>query len=237
MILYCNSDSYGVMSTTKNRYSDFLGEALGASITINNGKSGSCNRRIVRTTLRDLTDIKDTNPLEEILAVICLGSLIRTEWWDEDYKPKPNETDGHFQSLQIHKLNNNKNKPSSNYLKEWFKLFNDEAEQTNLLVDLVLLTTWFKSNDINYIIFAGSNVTYKKNDYSDIFIESFSKKIFNDPHILNINTFSFVQYCLERKHVPFDYDQYQNNGHHGEKAHKDFAEFLLNFYNTTIKKT
>jgi hypothetical protein len=236
MILYCNSDSYGVMSTTTNRYSEFLGKDLSASKIINAGKNGSCNRRIIRTTLRDLIHIKETNPTDNILAVICLGSLIRTEWWDVNYKPANSEFDGHFQSLQIHSNTNNKNKIFTAYLEEWFRLFNDEAEQTNLLTDLVMLTSWLTANDINYIIFAGNSVTYKKIDYADVFIKAVSKKIFNDACILNINNFSFVKYCLDHEHIPFDYKLYGNHGHHGEEAHKDFAKFLLNFYNTKIKK-
>lgn len=236
MILYCNSDSYGVLSTTDLRYSEFLGQALNATSIINNGKSGSCNRRIIRNTLRDLIALRDSNPTEEILAVICLGSLIRTEWWNEEYRPGSKETDGHFQSLQIHSATP-RSKLVSDYLNQWFKIFNDEAEQTNVFVDLVLLTSWLTTNNIKYIIFAGNHVTYKKNNYDDVFIKEFSKKIFNDPYILNINEFSFVQYCLDHNHKPFDYDRYQNNGHHGEEAHQDFAKFLLNFYNTKIKSS
>jgi len=158
MIVYSNSDSYGVESTTNNRYSEFLAKTLNAAV-INSGKSGSCNQRIFRTSIRDLIKLRASEPNKEILALICLGAMYRTEWWDPNYIPKHNETDGHFSSLQIHSLKNN----ATNFAKEWFKLFDDEAEQTNLLMNLVLFTTWLKNNNIKYIIFAGNNVTYKKN--------------------------------------------------------------------------
>ena len=235
MILYSNSDSCGILSTTKNRYPEFLGAELSAKV-FNNGKSGSCNRRIFRNTVRDLISIKESHPEEKILAVICLGSLLRNEWWDEKYIPSYEETDGHFQSFQLHMSPNNTKKQIYKFSQEWYKLYNDEAEQTNMLLDLVLLTTWFKSNNIEYIIFASNNITYKKIDYNDIFIKNFSKLIFQDPNILNINDFSFTKFCLDKNYIPYDFDLYQNYGHHGEEAHKEFADFLLNFYKTNIEK-
>lgn len=40
MLLYCNSDSYGVLSTSENRYSEYLGQLLTANTVINNGIHG-----------------------------------------------------------------------------------------------------------------------------------------------------------------------------------------------------
>jgi len=230
MIVYSNSDSYGVLSTTNNRYSDFLAQDLNAKV-INAGKSGSCNQRIFRTSIRDLIKLRASDPDEEILAVICLGSLSRLEWWDPTYRPKENETDGHFQSLQISSVENN----APPYGKEWFKIFDEEAEQTNLLMNLILFTTWLKNNNIKYIIFVGNNITYKKIAYDDVFIKDFSDQVFNDPAILNINDISFTKYCLNLGHVPYDYNLYQENGHHGESAHRDFSKFLLQLYNRMVK--
>ena len=232
MILYCNSDSYGVCSDTEmrcSRYSEFLAELLKVDQMVNNGLSGACNRRILRTTVRDLIQLKSRYPEQDILSVICLGSLIRNEWWNPEAKTS-NTNDGHYQSFQIHGTNN-KNQPFVRYADEWYRLYDDEAEQTNLLMELVLLTGWLESNQIKYIIFAGNSVTYKKIDYNDVFIKDFADKIFSDRRILNINDFSFVKYCIDRGHRPFDYDQWKNHGHHGEVAHMDFANFLYQYYN------
>ena len=228
MILYCNSDSYGVLSTTRHRYSEFLGKKLSCQQVINNGLSGSCNNRIIRTTVRDLTTIRLQNPKTPILAVICLGSLIRNEWWNLQ-KPVVGN-DGHFESFQIFSATEGAKQAYTSYAKEWYRLYDDEAEQTNLFVQLVLLTGWLKQNQIEYIMFAGNSITYKKIAYDDIFIKEFADKIFSDPAILNINDFSFTKYCLSKGYCPFDYDQWQEHGHHGESAHKDFADFLHDFY-------
>ena len=226
MIVYSNSDSYGVMSTGL-RYSEFLAQALNAK-SINGGKEGSCNQRIFRTTIRDLLKLRqETN--EPILCLLCLGSLIRGEWWNELKKLTPNETDGHFESFQIHAVDFS-NHPARAYMDQWYRVYNDEAVQTDLMLQLTLLTSWLKNNKIEYIVFAGNTITYKKIDYNDVFVKDFATPIFADQNILNLNKFSFVTYCIEHGHKPFDYDQFKEHGHHGEPAHKDFANFLLELY-------
>jgi hypothetical protein len=230
MILYCNSDSYGVLSTTKNRYSDYLGELLNAKIVINNGQPGACNARIIRTTVRDILDIRKNNK-ETVLAVICFGSMIRNEWWNVDKILPDGFTDGHFESFQIHGVKDNRQLPYYQYAQEWYRHYNDEAEQTNFFKELVMLTGFLKDQKINYIMFAGNNLTYKTIDYQDIFIKSFADHIHTDTDILDLNNFSFTQYCLQQNHVPFDQDQWGIHGHHGDLAHLDFAKFLFNHYN------
>ena len=226
MIVYSNSDSYGVMSTGL-RYSEFLAQSLDAKC-INSGKGGSCNQRIFRTTVRDLLKLRQQTD-EPILCVLCLGSMIRGEWWNESKKLMPNESDGHFESFQIHSANT-KDHPICDYMTQWYKLYNDEAAQTDLMLQLTLMTSWFTNNNIEYIVFAGNNITYKKMDYDDIFVKDFATPIFADQNILNLNNFSFVKFCLAQGHIPFDYDKWKEHGHHGESAHRDFANFLLKYY-------
>lgn len=226
MIVYSNSDSYGVLSTGVT-YPKLLADSLNAKV-INAGLPGSCNQRIIRTTVRDLTQLRNKTD-EPVLCLICLGFLMRGEWWDNT-RPSIG-TDGHFRSFQIHASKNIDNNVIQEYMKQWYRVYDDEATQTNLLMELVLLTNWLKSKNIKYIIFAGNNVTYKEIDYNDVFIKDFSSVIFSDKDVLNIHNFSFVKYCCDRGHVPFDFDLYQNHGHHGEAAHKEFANFLLEHYN------
>jgi len=230
MILYCNSDSYGVLSTTKNRYSEYLGELLKTDTVINNGRPGTCNSRIIRTTVRDILDIRKNNN-DSILAVICLGSMIRNEWWNPDKILPEGFNDGHFESFQIHGAGLNRQMPFYRYAQEWYRHYDDEAEQTNLFKELVMLTSFFKQQNVDYLMFAGNNLTYKPMDYQDVFIKSFADYVRSDLNILDLNNFSFTNYCLGQQHVPFDQDQWGINGHHGEAAHKDFAKFLFDYYN------
>ena len=224
MILYANSDSYGVEANGGQVYSYFLGKLLGCDRVVNNGLSGSCNNRILRTTLRDLMQLREENKDEEITAVICLGSMIRHEWWDISQSPVDN--DGHFRSFQIHGVMNDKSLPYYKYAMEWYRVWDDEAQQTDLFRNLVMLTAWLKLNKIKYIMFAGSEFTYKKISYNDVFIKHFAQAIFNDPGIMDLNEYSFVKTCLDAGFVPYDYQKWQNFGHHAELAHEYFATFL-----------
>jgi hypothetical protein len=230
MILYCNSDSYGVLSTTQNRYSDYLGQLLQADTVINNGLSGACNDRIIRTTVRDVLDLRKTTK-DPVLAIVCLGNLIRNEWWNIDRELPEGFKDGHFESFQIHSIDTNRWLPYYQFAQEWYRHYNDEAEQTNLFKKLVMLTGFLQHHDVDYIIFAGNSVTYKPIDYQDVFIRSFAESISNDTNILDLNNFSFTGFCLARGHVPFDQDRYGIHGHHGQAAHQDFAKFLFDYYN------
>jgi hypothetical protein len=232
MILYASGDSYSVLNgegaaATKNRYAEFLGQDLGARKIINTGLPGSCNNRIIRVATRDLLDLKKQNPNEKILALITVTNLIRTEYWD-NAKPATSN-DGHFRNIQIHETQNNASAVYYSYAMEWFKLFDDEAEQTNLLKELVLFTGWCRSQHIDYLILTSNNVTFKPIDYTDVFVKSFADQIFNDPYILNFTKISFVQHCLDQGFRPYNYDKWGVNGHHSEPGHRSFGTFLTNY--------
>jgi hypothetical protein len=219
MIVYANSDSYGVCSTGKT-YVDFIGQAFDAS-TVNRGLSGSCNRRIIRTTIRDLLDLKKEN--KDILAIIGLAHTNRFEFWGED----PVNNDGHFQSFQPGSVVPNLAK---HLHKGWIENYNDESANINLFLDLILLTKFFKSYDINYLIWQGS-MSLKSSDFDAAFIKNFYVEVKADSKILDMFNFSFSKYCsIMKGYIPYDSNLYGIHGHHCEQAHKDFAEYLLENY-------
>lgn len=221
-MIYANSDSYGVSGTTAIRYPEALGELLNTSV-INRGENGSCNRRIIRTTVRDLCEMQN----DVTLAVICLAPLTRGEWWNEDKVPTDN--DGHFESFQIHspRLSDSPCRP---FAESWYRLYNDEAEQTNLFLEILLFKNWLKSRNIPYLIFSGNNATIKKIDPEDVFLRSFYHDIREDAGVLDLYDFSFCKFCLDQGHIPYDHEQYGGHGHHAEAAHRDFAQHLLGCY-------
>jgi hypothetical protein len=159
--------------------------------------------------------------------------MIRNEWWNVDKKLPAGFKDGHFETFQIHGVNNQQ-LPFYQYAMEWYRHYDDEAEKTNLIMQLIILTSFFKQQKVNYIMFAGNNLTYKPLDYQSPFIKTFAEQIQDDPDILDLNNFSFTQYCLQHQHIPFDKDQWGINGHHGDLAHQDFAKFLFNHYNKIL---
>lgn len=226
MILYANSCSYGVLSTGKT-YVDFIGEQINTNQIINAGLAGSCNTRILRTSTRDLLELKESDSDNDIVACISLGALYRSELWDET-KPAI-KNDGHFRSFQISSIDKNKFDPPNklNYAKEWFKTYNDEAEITNTYFLLNLFISFLETNNIRYLIWAGA-MNYKPVDVTTPFLATLYNTVNKNPRVLNLFDFSFSNYCsIIKGHIPYDHDQYGIYGHHSEEAHRDFAEFIL----------
>lgn len=220
MILYANSDSYGVSSTGKT-YVDFIGKKLNTTHVVNNGLSGSCNRRIIRTSIRDLLSLKKQD--KNIVAIIGLAHTNRFEYWGKTVTGN----DGHFKSVH----------PAGIVPEEAKKLqqghietYNDEASNTNLFVDIILLTSFFKTNNIKYLIWQGSQ-TLKTSDFAAPFINSFYDQVQLDSNVLDMFDFSFSKYCsIIKGYTPYDKHLYGIHGHHAEPAHQDFAEHLLENY-------
>lgn len=244
MILYVNGCSYAKISDGK-RYSDFLGEHLKCK-SINAAISGSCNSRILRTSLRDLINLKKEH--DDIIAVISLSFILRTELWYND----PNRQDewkqsgdGDFVSFRFandhswkEQLEKNSLKEISpqfyNYAKNWLTWFNVEAETTNLLQQVILFKTWCSFNNIKYIIFSGP--LQESIDLTSPFIQPFYDTLKQDKSVIDIFINSFCEWNNTRGHIPIDnYTMQIHNrsyacGHHGEEAHRDWADFLIKEY-------
>ena len=242
MIVYINGDSYTDISDGK-RYSDYLGELLQGT-SINAAISGSSNSRIFRTSLRDLIELKKTTD-KDIVAVIALSFTIRTELWDQAHLLKKWRTsnDGDFLSLQFTTSANwflkkdrvsNSNGSYKNYSRQWLEWFNIEAETTKLLQEIILLTSWCDNNNIKYVLF--SSALQEPIDFTAPFINSFYELINSNKNIINIFKQSFTEYCINNGHIPIDdYSQEIHGkkyiiGHHGEDAHKDFANYIFENY-------
>src|SRR6056300_267296 len=163
-IIYSNSCSFGITSKLWTSYSDYISQELDYTL-VNNGKEGSCNRAIVRKTLRDIIKLQSNN--QNIIALIGLTMITRTKKW-QPWILQNNSDDGDFHPVSVnHKSFNwsaglNSLHPDvwktadqriKNFYKEWLLLYNPEEELTNLCADLVMLTGFLKSSKIKYIIF------------------------------------------------------------------------------------
>jgi|688.fasta_scaffold17000_15 hypothetical protein len=241
MIVYSNGDSYSAYNPDIKKYCDFLGDKLNCQV-INSAIPGSCNDRILRTSIRDLMSLQKKH--KDIVAVISLSFTIRSELWlkDHSYSKWKNSNDGDFFSCQFtlsHDWFNDKNKKVVNdiykqYAKQWLNWFNIEAETTKLLHQLVLLTSWLKTNKIKYVIL--SSALQEPVDFTSPFISSFYDELINDSNILNIFEQSFTEWCNEHGFAPInDYLQSIHGktyiiGHRDQLAHQAFAEYLLENY-------
>ena len=240
MFIYVNGDSYTKMSDGKT-YCDFLSEKFNCEST-NAAISGSCNSRILRTSLRDLINLKKERT-DDIIAVISLSFLLRIEVWDPAaplYLKNKFVNDGDFISIQTTGSKNwfeSKISDSGLYHKyttEWLRWYDVEAETINLLKEILLLTTWCKYNKINYVIFTGT--LQEPVDFEFPAIKPFYQSIKEDPYVIDIFENSFTEWCISRGHVPTDnftqeiHGKSYNIGHHGQNAHKDFANYLFENY-------
>ncbi len=239
MIIYSNSCSFGAPDQGHKVYADHVAEKLNATL-INNGWSGSCNRRIIRNSLRDLDQIKTK---KDILVLIGLSFISRTELWQPEIQAF--DTDGHFHSVTVDnkKINWSKNglintiipdihkyaRPAvQDYYKNWLVHFHPESEVTNLLTDLVMFTGWCRSYNIKYIIFNNVNVLPDDNQigYNSPFISSLYDTINQDKNILDLWNFSFKDYAFLHNLRAKDYELYGMHGHPGPEAHNLFGKFL-----------
>jgi len=242
-LVYSNSCSFGESGQGHDIYPEIVAKNLKAQL-INRGKGGSCNRRIIRTTLRDLAELKKKH--ENILTLIGLTFISRTELW-QPWNPAV-DNDGHFSSIMVdHKkinwsinglmdtvvpnIENLADLQIQEYYKQWLTHYHPESELTNLLTDLMMFIGWANNNNINYCIFSNVDVL-PGNDrvgYDSPFISSLRNSIEEEPYVINPWTFSFGSYALKHNLKPKDYHLYKQHGHPGEKAHVLFANFLLNY--------
>ena len=220
MILYANSDSYGVLSTGKT-YVDFIQADLNATQSFNNGLPGSCNRRIIRTTVRDLISLKKLST--DIVAIIGLTDVHRSEYWGKTAI----SNDGHFESFQPNSVVPDEAKRLQ---QGHIETYDDEASNTNLFLDIIMLTAFFKNNNIKYLIWQGVQ-TLKPSDFTTPFINSLHDQVQLDTGVLDMFDFSFSKYCsIIKGYTPYDSKQYGIYGHHCEETHRDFASHLLENY-------
>ena len=235
MLVYSNGCSFSL--NHPRAYADCVAQSLNAQL-INKGQMGACNRRIIRTTMRDLLEIKSNN----VMALIGLSIMGRTELWRSDHPAQDN--DGHFINVLPNKndivfSNGLIDNPTnvSEYIdadiRDWYKQFvvhqNSESEITDLLTDVVMLTSFMKHRNIRYRVF--NNMQSFINDesigYDAPFLKSIRQQLERDSSCIDLWNFSFKQYALDKGYVPRDVEQYGMHGHPSIEAHEYFAKFLL----------
>ena len=240
MIVYSNSCSFGAVQE-HTVYSDCVANYFSAKL-INKGQNGSCNRRIIRTSLRDLNDLKDK---DNVVLLLGLTFISRTEIWRPDLEAALN--DGHFYSIKtqhqnfdwsvkglidtiIPNVHESVDTVIKDYYREWLLHYNPEAEITNLLTDIIMLSGWCKSNNVKYVIF--SNVDClpdsAKIGYTSPFVHSLRHTIEQDPNIINPWVFSFGGHALDLGFIPKDQKSFGRHGHPNREAHKMFGNLLIN---------
>ena len=235
MILYSNSCSFGAPTDAHAVYSEIVAKTLNAQL-VNKGIGGSCNRRIIRTTLRDVNEITD-----DVLVLIGLTFLSRSEIWRPEVPAVDN--DGHFYQIKptqkvswinglmdtiVPNIHEKVDPEVSDYYKQWIHHYNRESQMTELCTDLVMLTGWLRSKGIKYKVF--SNVDKLEGSeyvgYNSPFISSLQDTIIKDEGVINPWKFSFGTFAREQGLQPKDEHLFGIHGHPGARAHELFAKYL-----------
>lgn len=243
-LIYCNGDSYSdenYHDLVKNKiYANFVANKVDGFV-FNRAKSGSCNRRIIRTTLHDIIHQRQLNPKQKIIALISLSFELRSEVWVDDASDQP-EVESNFKthifSTQLDWRENLYNgididspvidKKISKFVDEYSRgrafFYSPYAERINLFCDLIMLREMFEKLDIQFLIFQGPLAEKLDSDY---LLDFFKAQVQNDQRFLDFENFGFCDWCHSEGFTPLDSLDRPDIGHYGPDAHEQFAEKIL----------
>lgn len=243
-LIYCNGDSYSdenYHATLKNKiYANAVADYCNGFV-INKSISGSCNRRIVRTTLHDVIHQRRINPTQQIIVLIGLSFELRSEIWVDKTKPNlPEESNfkTHIFSENLtwredllNSIGMNTQNPYeldkkffNHYSKGRAYFFSPYAERINLLTDLVMLKSTFDSLNIDFLIFQSPKAEKLESDH---LLDFLKQEINSDTRFFDFENFGFCDWSSEQGFIPLDYLDRPTIGHYGTEAHQAFANNVL----------
>jgi hypothetical protein len=225
MIVYSNSCSYGVMTDGKV-YGQVIANRLQADF-INKGIPGSCNQRILRNTCKDILELQKLQSPNEVLVLVGLTNTFRDEiWGSKNHHPETH--DGHFFSFYSPE-EGVKESLFTDYIKQWFTIYDHEAAITNLLHQVSMISTFLKTKGVRYLIWSNSP-DLKPIDWKQDFVNAFYNASLSDNNIIPLFEKNFVDYSLSLGHGSFDNVKNPRCGHPESGAHTAWAEFLIDNY-------
>jgi hypothetical protein len=194
-ILYSNGCSFTDWRyiPREHRYPVIIGERMNWSVH-DRGLPGSCNSRIIRTTIRDCCSLLDKG--EPIVALIQLSFLNRYEYAgtptsDNRWKY---ENGDKFESLTPGKLYDGE----SELVQTWFRanllLHNDEAAYMQLFASIIGLVGFFRQHNIRYYVYMGPA---QNNIFEPTDLYQYLKQ---DPGVLDLRTFNMLALTGSQSH-------------------------------------
>ena len=158
------------------------------------GLPGSCNSRIIRTTIRDCCELIKRN--EPIVALIQLTFLDRYEYAGEPTADNQwkYENGDLFESVTPAQLHTE----GSQLVKDWARstllLHNDQAAYLQLFTSLIGLIGFFRQHGIQYCIFNGPA---QNNMFEPTELYDYLKQ---DPGVLDLLTFNMLDLTGRQAH-------------------------------------
>ena len=223
--VYTNGCSYThddhIYHTLKSEtYGDVLAQWYGATC-LNMGLPGSCNRRIIRTTLRDALKFGS-----DTLVIVQLTVLHRTEKSftpGQDNEWKLNNLQS-FEEYHESLKGNTHEKFNQEYYNMHVKFFDERAELTDLAADLIMLTAYLQQHKIPYYVFSYSSLSSKK-IADQIYNDQLQQELRKDLRVMNILTDSLTT-RFEPGDWYYDTEPKYYTGHLNPAGHIYAAEIL-----------
>lgn len=239
-LIYCNGDSYSDQNykpdLNGNTYADIVGQYTGGFV-FNRAKAGSCNRRILRTTVHDAIHQRQLNPTQKIIMLIGLSFELRGEVWIDNFEvtdPAESNFKTHvFSSVNKWREKLLKNIAISPSRNNKFEKYYDQgrayyyspyAERINLHTDLIMLRALLESLNIDFLIFQSPAAEKLESDY---LLDFFRKQIKDDMRFFDFEQFGFCDWCYSKNFIPYDFLDQPTIGHYKPDAHRAFAEQIL----------
>ena len=197
--LYANGDSWMVGDGVENeeRWSKLLSDKLGL-IEINESTSGGSNDRMVRRTIRWFDN--NTDKWDEVLVVLGFTTPHRMEYWDPVDKKWVGWAHSYIKRSFV-------SKSDKKWWEKYVTLFwHDVNVNYKLKNQILLLTSFFDSNNIKYLMFFSWKGGYGFKDVKDF-------KTINTKYFLPEAFLDFILKELGRKKAFTKCDHASVEGH------------------------
>lgn len=220
--LYVNGCSFvhDTMIPDHEHFVNLMAQQCGWSHT-NAGWPGSCNRRIIRTTLKHSLEFDHTTQV-----VVSLSFLSRTEInvynnWDPTDPRMPDED--WFQGIKAEHTSDQ----FRDYREAWIRNFNDYGPAVDLATDVLMLTSHLKSRNIPYLIYSyhPGFISYRLKP--KLKSHTIFRALGQDPGVVDLFEDSLCE-RLSAGNWWYDY----TNGHLDSKGHAHVADVLLKLINS-----
>jgi hypothetical protein len=221
--LYVNGCSFVRDNTIQKHFVDHMAQRRGWTHT-NAGWPGSCNRRIIRNTLKHSLEFDHTTQVIVGLSVLDRTEINVYDMWDKNDPRMPGED--WFQGIKTAQTG----EQFRDYREAWIRNFNRYGEAVNLATDVLALTSHLKIRNIPYLIYSHRDLLYWDN--KDVMSVLDSHPVFQalsqDPWVINLLHDSLYQRLSPGN---WSYDR-TPQGHLNEHGHAHAADVLLALINS-----